>query len=391
MGGLDADLGHIVDLQPAALVGGGLHPGGGVGQHGVEHAGGDAHGRLIGDVVDQIKEPVHPLARQGGDEHDGGVGHIGQIPPHVLAHPVHGLVVLLDGVPLVDHDDAGLARLVGQARHLGVLLGDPLARVDHDEAHVTPLNGHGGPEDGELLDAVVHLGLLAHAGGVDEQVLALGVLEIAVHRVPGGARHVADDHPLLPQNPVDQGGLAHVGLADHRHLDHVVLHLLLVLRGEVAEALVQQIAGAVAVDGGDGDGIAQAQVVELIDVRVGHAHLIHLVHRQHHRLAGAQQHVSHLLVGGGQAGLDVAQEHDHRGVVDGDLRLLAHEGQDLAVGGGLDAAGVYQIELPVPPLRLGVQPVTGDAGGVLHDGQPLAHQLIEQHGLAHVGAAHDGN
>ena len=42
------------------------------------------------------------------------------------------------------------------------------------------LNGHGGPQDGKLLDAVVHLGLLAHTGGVDEQVLALLVLKIAV-------------------------------------------------------------------------------------------------------------------------------------------------------------------------------------------------------------------
>ena len=29
----DARLGHVVDLQAAALVRGGLHPGGGIGQH----------------------------------------------------------------------------------------------------------------------------------------------------------------------------------------------------------------------------------------------------------------------------------------------------------------------------------------------------------------------
>ena len=74
----------------------------------------------------------------------------------------------------------------------------------------------------------------------------------------------------------------------------------------------------------------------------------------------------------------------------GDLRLLPHEGQDLVVGARLDAAGVHQVEDPVAPLAGGVDPVPGHAGGVLHDGQPLAAQLIEQHGLAHVGAAHDG-
>ena len=97
------------------------------------------------------------------------------------------------------------------------------------------------------------------------------------------------------------------------------------------------------------------------------------------------------MVGGGEAGLDVAHEDDDRGVLDGDLRLGAHEGQDLVVGARLDTAGVHDIEFAVAPLTLGVQPVPGDAGGILHNGQPLSAQLIEQHGLAHIGAAHDGD
>ena len=143
-------------------------------------------------------------------------------------------------------------------------------------------------------------------------------------------------------------------------------------------------------DGGDGDGVPQAQVVELIDVRILPAGLVGLVHRQHHRLAGAQEHIGHLLVGGGHAGLDVAHKDDHGGGGNGDLRLLPHKGQDLVVGARLDAAGVHNVEHPVAPLALGIQPVPGDAGGVLHNGQPLAAQLVEQHGLAHVGPSHNG-
>ena len=146
-----------------------------------------------------------------------------------------------------------------------------------------------------------------------------------------------------------------------------------------------------AVDSGDGDGIAQAQVVELVDVRVGGTHLVHLVHCQHNRLPGAQEHIGHLLVRGGEAGLDIAEENDDRGVLDGDLRLLAHKGQDLAVGTRLDAAGVHDVKGTSAPLRLGVEPVAGDAGGVLNDGQAFAHQLIEQHGLSHIRASNDGD
>ncbi len=280
---------------------------------------------------------------------------------------------------------------MGQTGHLGVLLGDPLPGVDHDEAHVAALDGHGGPQDGELLDAVIHPGLLPHPCRVDEQVFAPPVLEGTVHRVPGGARHIADDDPLLPQDAVDQGGLAHIGLADDGHLDDIVLLVLLLLGGEVLEAGVQQVAGAVAVDGGDGDGVTQAQVIELVDVRVLPAHLVRLVHRQHHRLPGPEEHVGHLLVGCGHAGLDVTDKDHHRGGLDRDLGLLPHEGEDLVVRPRLDPAGVHDVEHPVPPLALGVQPVPGDAGGVLHDGETLAAQLIEQHGLAHIGAPHDGD
>ena len=146
-----------------------------------------------------------------------------------------------------------------------------------------------------------------------------------------------------------------------------------------------------AVDGGNGVRITQPQVVELVHVRVVVPGGVHLVHRQNHRLPGALEHPGHLLVSGGHAGADVAYKNDHRGGVNSDLRLLTHKGQNLVVGPRLDAAGVHQVEGAAPPLGLGVQPVAGDARRVLHDGQAFAGQLIEQHGLAHVGAAHNGH
>ena len=144
-------------------------------------------------------------------------------------------------------------------------------------------------------------------------------------------------------------------------------------------------------DGGDGDGIAQSQIVELIKHRVRFAHRVGLVDGQHHRLLGAQQHIGHVLIGGGDTGADVAHQHDHIGVLDGQFRLIAHELQDLAVGIGLNAAGVHDGEGASAPLTVGVKAVARDAGGVLHDGQALPGQTVKQHGLSHVGAAHNGN
>ena len=163
--------------------------------------------------------------------------------------------ILADRIPLIDHDHGGLARLMHQTRNLGILLGHALIGVNEDQAHVRTGNRINAAHVGELLHAVVHLGLLAHACGVNEYVFAVFILIIAVDGVTGGTGYIGYDHPLLPQNIVEQAGLAHIGLAHNGDLDHVLLLFLLRLRGEVLHAQIQQVAGAVTMEGADGDGV----------------------------------------------------------------------------------------------------------------------------------------
>ena len=310
---------------------------------------------------------------------------------HLPAHMVHGLAVLLDEVPLVHHQDAGLSGLVGQARHLGVLFRDALRRVDEDKAHVRPLNGHGGPQDAVALHPRLYFGLAPDAGGVDENEGPLRGLQAAVNGVPGGAGHFGDDGPLLPQNPVHQRGLSGVGLADYRHFYGVVLRGLRVLRRQQPDAGVQQVPGAVAVNGGHGDGLSQAQVVELVEIRVRGTGGVHFVHRQDHGFPALLQQGRHVLVCGGDARADVRHQYNDGGVLDGNLRLTAHEGEHPAVRMRLDAAGVHQDEGTPRPVRLPAHPVPGDAGAVLHNGQPPPDEFVKEHGFPHVGAAHNGD
>ncbi|MPM52219.1 hypothetical protein SDC9_98976 [bioreactor metagenome] len=145
------------------------------------------------------------------------------------------------------------------------------------------------------------------------------------------------------------------------------------------------------VDSGDGDGVPQAQIVKLVKIRIYRTGGIHLIHRQNDGLSASQQHVGHLVVGGGEAGLHIGQKDNHRGVINGQLRLLAHKGQDLIVRLGLNAAGVDQGKRAAVPVRLPVNAVAGDARRILHDGEPPTDQLVEQHGLAHIGPTYNGN
>ena len=121
------------------------------------------------------------------------------------------------------------------------------------------------------------------------------------------------------------------------------------------------------------------------------SHGVTLVDSQGHGLAGLAQHGGHILVGGGNAGLDVHYHDDGIRQLDADDGLAAHEFQHIVLGAGLDAAGVHQREGAVAPFAVAVDPVAGNAGGVLDDGGAVTGELIEQHGFANVGTANNGD
>ena len=86
----------------------------------------------------------------------------------------------------------------------------------------------------------------------------------------------------------------------------------------------------------DTGGVAEAEGIEFICVRVCVAGLVALVDGQHDRLFRPLEHGRDLRVCGGQADRYVDDHDDDRGRLDGDLRLTAHELQHLVIRAGLD-------------------------------------------------------
>ena len=148
---------------------------------------------------------------------------------------------------------------MGETGDLGVLLRNALARVDHDETHVRTLNGELRAHDGKLLDAVVHLGLAADAGGVDEDILAVFVLQARVHGVARCAGHIRDDDAVFAEHEIDERGLADVRLADDGDADEIVLFLAFFLGREVFDAGVEHFVRAVTVDRRKRDRVAETE------------------------------------------------------------------------------------------------------------------------------------
>jgi hypothetical protein len=93
-----------------------------------------------------------------------------------------------------------------------VLVAGRVGDVYHDQQHVGV--GHGAAGHGHHVLAQLVPGLV-HPRRINENDLMLRPGEHPQQPMAGGLRLLGDDGHLLPHQGVDEGGLAHVGLAEH--------------------------------------------------------------------------------------------------------------------------------------------------------------------------------
>jgi hypothetical protein len=127
------------------------------------------------------------------------------------------------------------------------------------------------------------LALPAQPGGVDELEDRAVALEHRVDRVARGAWHLGDDRPLLADERVQQRGLAHVRATEDRHADRLLTHRHETAAGQPVDHLVEEIAGAVAVQRRQRERLAEPEPVELQRVDVP-PRVVQLVGQDEHRL-----------------------------------------------------------------------------------------------------------
>ena len=275
---------------------------------------------------------------------------------------------------------------MGVARDLLILLRDALEGVDHHEHDVGAVDGAQRAHDAVALDRLVDLAAAAHARRVDQRELRAVLREVRVDGIARRARHIADDDALLAENRIDDGGLADIRAADDGNADLIlVLDLFLLLR-EGRDDRVEQVAEVHGVRSRDGDRVAEAQVVELVDVHRA-LRAVDFVDREDHGLLRAAQQARDLLVRRRQAGAAVDEEQDDVRLVHGQLCLLAHRLENVVALIELDAAGIDHREVLVEPLRIKVDAVARDARHVVDDGDTLLANLIEERGLADIRTA----
>ena len=219
---------------------------------------------------------------------------------------------------------------------------------------------------------------------VEAILFHLEALDLHRHRV--GQLLASEAHQLLADN-----------LGGHearRTVGHVVFREEVNVLGQQRLGPLADLLHVGALLGTDGQDVGKVHLLAQ-PLQVGQQifflfDVVDLVDRQHHRALEVAQLAEHHLVVLGPVGT-VDHEHHHGHVPQGTGGGAVHQAVDGPLLFDVQTRGIHIDGLVV---ILGVDPqdpVTGGLGFLRGNADLLAKQLVEQGGLAHVGAAHDGD
>ena len=269
-----------------------------------------------------------------------------------------------------------------------ISLCDSLGRVDQHETDIRAIHGRDGTNDGVTLDIIVDLSLPAKTRRIDEGIFLSVMHDLRIDRVTGRAGNVGDDHAVLAQQLIDHGALSDIRLTDEGDLHRIILVLFCRLDREVPDHLIEHVTDTELVYRGYTERIAEPQIIELIDIISELLEAVDLIDAENDRLSGLPEHIRHLIVCIDETGTHIHDENDDIRRIDCQLRLRTHLRQDDILGIRLDTTRIDQRKLVIQPLRIRIDTVTGHTRRILHDGDLLPCNQVEQRRLTYVWTAH---
>ena len=226
---------------------------------------------------------------------------------------------------------------------------------------------------------------------IDQRVVSTVTFERHPNAVAGCARQIEHHHPILAEQAIDQGRLAHIRAADDGDLNAGIgqLPALRLLRRERVHNPTDQGFDAATVSRGNGYGFAQTEC-EKICYRAVAIQTFALVHHHGDRLSRAPQFRCDLLVFARQSLASVEHKHHMTGFANRVFGLLQHQcGHTQRTTA--DAASVHNDVWTTAEAADAVLAVPSQTGLIGDQGITRTGQSIEQRGLAHIGPTDQRN
>ena len=307
-------------------------------------------------------------------------------------------------IPFVDAHHQSTTRLRDKARNVRILIGDVLLGIEQQDRHMGILNGLKGLDHGELLHRLEDAALSPKPCRVDQAIPNTLPLKRNLDGIAGGAGHVKGNDPLLPQEGIHQGGLAHIRAAHNRHAQTVGWHaeaLVDVILGrrlggldrqcrQATKGSLDEAVNPIAVGARHWQRLPEAQLIKLTRAPLT-SKALELVDGQHGGPACSAQLFGNLQVLWRDPSTTIHHEDHHIRLRHSLQTLPSHLGINARLGHRLEAARVNDKVGPWPKPTLAIVAVSGEPRHVRHQRISRAREAIEQGGLAHVRAAHQGH
>ncbi len=406
-------MGHITKLDPLATGCGRRVCGNRRLEPAVEDAGGHTLVPSLTRLERSFQQLVEPLA--GGRRHRNH-RHTFKLRKAVLergTNAVEKAAGVLGNIPFVDGDDECAAFLDNMVGDFQVLYLKTFGRIEQQYDDFGKVDGVAGVGDRQLFELVLHLGPLAHPGGIDQAnpafvlqwrniALFIGFALFRVRIVPNpldrdavarNARFRPGNQTLLAQQFVDECRFARIGSADDGQLQYGVMRLRVLdlerAAVDMRQQFLKQVGHAFTMLAADRDRFAKTERVAFENAVITLLAL-GLVDREHHGCIATPQPTPDFLVERSNARASVYQEQGNLCPRNRRLGLHPHPpGQSVRVF-ILIARRIDDGEFEIEQAAFALAPVAGDAGRVIDKRQLLANQPVEKSRLADIGPTDNG-
>ena len=305
-----------------------------------------------------------------------------------------GVVVglLLNQVPFIQNNDGRFFRLLNKSSDFLILCGDPTGGIDDENIDIHAAYSFLRAHDAENFHRGVVSGSVADAGRIAEDVMLALILGRDINRVASGACDLADRRAVIVEDLIDERGFSDIRTADQSELErrHLVRFKLGLEFREERLNDIHKLTDASTVGGADSDEIFKTQARKFKSARLMRLG-VHFVDNKNDLPRDRADHGGELAVEGSDSINRVGDKKNHISDPHGDEGALAGAFCKVRIWLGADAACVCDLKRSLPEFADRADPVAGDAGLVVDNGDLASRKTVEEGRFSDVRTAYDGN
>ena len=357
----------------------------------IQHAGLNTHGLLICHIFYQLRNSMNTLTSQGRSIYYRSILQEADFITKILSKPQGRLVVLIwEYIPFVYHNNNALARFMGIAGNLLILLCNALLSVNHHQHYISSIHSPQRTHNAITLNSFINLATTAHTCCINQHKFNAIGNKMGINGISSSTSHIADNNPVLTNQCINNGGFAYIWTANNRNADFILILVLTSIFWESCHYRIQQISQANGIRCSNANRIPQAKAVKLIDSCL-QLWAVYLIYCYNNRLFGIPQHTAYFLVSSSQTRAAIYHEYDYIGLLHSHQGLLTHGLKNMICILKFNTACIYNGKIMIQPFSLHINTITSYPRHIINNRHPPLANLIKKSRLAHIWAAYNSN